>query len=212
MHDRIAAKTGGWGWGAALVLLLAGPEAGIAQPNSDLVNKANSYQQADELAVTEFFLAGAAPGTPGTLVRSEVFDGYDLPKEVQATRIVYRSKSQLNKDTLASAVVIKPSGTPPAGGWPVLAWAHGTTGVARSCGPSLSKELSYYSVAPVKEGLARGFAVLVVDYSGLGAGTKHEYLWKESNANDTAYAVPAARAAVPELAAKWVSIGHSQGG
>ena len=41
---------------------------------------------------------------------------------------------------LATGVVLVPSGEPPAGGWPVIAWAHGTAGVARVCAPSLMKD------------------------------------------------------------------------
>ena len=36
-----------------------------------------------------------------------------------------------------------PAGHPPPGGWPVIAWAHGTSGVARMCAPSLEKDLEY---------------------------------------------------------------------
>src|SRR5437868_13868890 len=104
---------------AGCVALFAGTATALAQPDSDRVKEAIANKHAHTLPVTEFYLAGAAPGASGTLVRSEVFGGYELPKEAQATRIVYRSKSQLNKDTLASAVVIKPNGAPPAGGWPV---------------------------------------------------------------------------------------------
>src|SRR4051794_3656476 len=34
------------------------------------------------------------------------------------------------------AVTVIPKGDPPSGGWPVMAWAHGTTGMADICAPS----------------------------------------------------------------------------
>jgi hypothetical protein len=122
------------------------------------------------------------------MIRSEGFTGYELPPGVRATRILYRSRSQLDHDSVASAVVVVPTHTPPPGGWPALIWAHGAMGVAPACAPSLSKSLGNYAENLVREGLSRGFAVVVVDYSGLGAGLQHEYLWKEANANDIAFA------------------------
>ena len=35
-----------------------------------------------------------------------------------------------------TGTVSVPQGTPPAGGWPVVVWTHGTTGLAAVCGPS----------------------------------------------------------------------------
>ena len=42
-----------------------------------------------------------------------------------------------------SAVVLIPDGKPPAGGWPVIAWAHEFSGAARQCAPSLMKNLAW---------------------------------------------------------------------
>jgi pimeloyl-ACP methyl ester carboxylesterase len=93
----------------------------------------------------------------------------------------------------------------------VIAWAPGTSGVARMCAPSLMKDVEYGS-----EGLmpmvAAGFAVVATDYAGLGTPGPHQYDDKIPQANDVVYSVPAARAAVPSLGHRWVAIGHSQGG
>ena len=35
-----------------------------------------------------------------------------------------------------SGTLTVPKGKAPKGGWPVIAWAHGTTGIADSCAPS----------------------------------------------------------------------------
>ena len=78
-------------------------------------------------------------------------------------------------------------------GWPLLLWAHGTTGVARQSAPPTKKSLGYY----VPELVQQGFAVVAVDYAGMGTdngGT--EYLTKTSNALDTFNAVPAVQHAV----------------
>ncbi|MEM6583890.1 MAG: alpha/beta fold hydrolase, partial [Pseudomonadota bacterium] len=101
----------------------------------------------------------------------------------------------------------------PEGGWPLVVWAHGTTGVARQCGPSATKSLGYYSNELIDELMQRGIALLVVDYAGLStAGAPHQYMAKTTNALDIESAVPAARAAVNSLSSEWLAIGHSQGG
>lgn len=79
-----------------------------------------------------------------------------------------------------SGVVLVPAGAPPAGDWPVIAWAHGTSGVARMYAPSLMKDLTYG-----EEGLLpmvrAGFAVVATDYHGLGTEGPHEYLSKTAH-------------------------------
>ena len=49
-------------------------------------------------------------------------------------RFLYHSRAFDGKDVPASGVIILPYGDPPEGGWPVIAWAHGTTGVAADRG------------------------------------------------------------------------------
>src|SRR6202000_2521960 len=104
-----------------------------------------------------------------------------------------------------------PSGPEPSGGWPVIAWAHGTSGVARQCAPSLMRDL-YYGDEGLPEMLQGGFAVVAVDYHGLGTPGPHQYVSKIAQAHDVIYAIPAAHAAVPTLGRQWVVDGHSQGG
>ena len=178
------------------------------------IAEAARAEAVDALPKSSFYEtdAASARGKPGTLIRSETFTGYELPPDVRATRILYRSRSQADRDTVASAVVIVPTRDAPSGGWPFIIWAQATMGVASTCAPSLSKQLGEYTETLVKEGLARGFAVVTVDYSGLGAGSPREYLWKAANANDIAFAAPAARAAESQLAPAWVAVGHSEGG
>jgi pimeloyl-ACP methyl ester carboxylesterase len=56
-----------------------------------------------------------------------------------------------------------------------------------------------------------GYAVVAPDYAGLGTDVPHQYLTAPAQANDVLNAVPAARKAVPQLGARWVAVGHSQG-
>ncbi|QHF44340.1 hypothetical protein PspS35_11345 [Pseudomonas sp. S35] len=142
------------------------------------------------------------------MIRSEQAENYQLPKGASATRILYWSNDLYQNPTIASAVLIKPAGAAPKGGFELVVWAHGTMGVGQMCGASNSVNLGY-NVMPL---LAQGFAVLAVDYAGLATEGGHGYMNKIVNATDVINAVPAAQAAVKGITQKWVAIGHSQGG
>jgi pimeloyl-ACP methyl ester carboxylesterase len=174
--------------------------------------EAVTMEQADALPRTAFYETPALSGSkPGALLRRESFAGYAVPSGATAVRILYHSLSSEGAQVATSAVVLVPPGPAPAGGWPVIAWAHGTSGVARMCAPSLQKDMEYG-----EEGLMpmvrAGFAVVATDYHGLGTAGAHEYVNKIAQGRDVIYSVPAARAAVPSLGRRWVVIGHSQGG
>jgi pimeloyl-ACP methyl ester carboxylesterase len=169
-------------------------------------------EQADALPRTAFYdTPSLAAGKPGELLRQARFDGYAVPKGASAVRILYHSLNADGADVATSGVVLIPAGQPPADGWQVIAWAHGTSGVARMCAPSLEKDMEYG-----EEGLMpmvrAGFAVVATDYHGLGTEGPHEYINKTAQARDVIYSVPAARAAVASLGRRWVVVGHSQGG
>ena len=57
-----------------------------------------------------------------------------------------------------------------------------------------------------------GYAVVASDYVGLGTSFPTAALDMRSNALDVIYSVAAARAALPQLGAKWVIAGYSHGG
>jgi pimeloyl-ACP methyl ester carboxylesterase len=176
------------------------------------VAEAITMEKDDALPRTAFYETPAlSDSKPGALLRQEPFVGYQVPTGATAVRILYRSLSSQGAPVATSAVVLIPPGPAPAGGWPVIAWAHGTSGVARMCAPSLQKDMEYG-----EEGLMpmvrAGFAVVATDYHGLGTAGPHEYVNKIAQGRDVIYSVPAARAAVPSLGRRWVVIGHSQGG
>lgn len=203
--------------GAALaVALLLGPASATrADDAPDLprtLAEAIRMERADALPASSFYDAPSLRGSrPGDLLREAAFDGYAIPQGARAIRILYHSLDADGRDVATSGVVLIPAGRPPAGGWPVIAWAHGTSGVARQCAPSLAKDLVYG-----EEGLMpmvrAGFAVVATDYHGLGTQGPHQYVNKLAQARDVIYSIPAARKAVPSLARRWTAIGHSQGG
>jgi pimeloyl-ACP methyl ester carboxylesterase len=56
-----------------------------------------------------------------------------------------------------------------------------------------------------------GYAVVATDYTGLGTNFRNAFLAAQSNATDVIGSVSAARAAVPQLGAKWIVIGEGEG-
>lgn len=163
------------------------------------------------LPLTKFYdTPNLAPGKPGDLIRSDPFDGYDLPFDVVAVRILYHSRSTQGQDVPVSGVVLYPDAKPPAGGWPVIAWAHDRNGVARPCAPSLARNVLHGPFLAMYVKL--GYAVVATDYAGLGAAGRNAGFDNKSNASDVIYSVPAARSAVPKLNSRWVAIGIGEGG
>ncbi len=198
---------------ATLLVGAGGPACADETPGlPHSLAEAVAMERADALPDSSFYDAPSLKATrPGALLREAAFDGYAIPQGARAIRILYHSLDANNQDVATSGVVLIPAGRPPAGGWPVIAWAHGTSGVARQCAPSLQKDLVYG-----EEGLIpmvrAGFAVVATDYHGLGTKGPHQYVNKLAQARDVIYSIPAARSAVPSLARKWTAIGHSQGG
>ncbi len=149
-------------------------------------------------------------GRPGELIRSDEFYEYQLPEGVSAFRILYHSHSASGRDVAASGVVLKPDQPRPASGWPVIAWAHGFTGVARQCAPSAMRNVNEGPFLSMYVKL--GYAIVATDYAGLGTDFRNASVDMQSNAADVIYSIAAARAAVPQLGRKWVAMGESAGG
>jgi pimeloyl-ACP methyl ester carboxylesterase len=204
-------------WTLAAVALSAAALAQTAAAQEPAMPKtvaeARSLEQSDRLPLTDFYTtpANLISTKPGDLLRKETFTGYSLPKGASAVRILYHSKDATGGDVATSGVVLIPAGTVPRGGWPVIAWAHGTSGVARLCAPSAMKDV-YYGEEGLMPMVRAGFAVVATDYHGLGTDGPHQYVNKVAQAHDVIYSIPAAHAAVPGLSPKWVADGHSQGG
>ncbi len=95
-----------------------------------------------------------------------------------------------------------------------MAWAHGTTGIARSCAPSVFPDPfeagSFYALDDV---IDNGWVLVATDYIGLGTPGPHPYLIGEGEARSVLDAVRAARQLDDVvLADQTVVWGHSQGG
>jgi pimeloyl-ACP methyl ester carboxylesterase len=134
------------------------------------------------------------------------------------TLVLYRSIGIDGKPVAVSGSVTVPKGKPPKGGWPLITWAHGTTGIADQCAPStddgsqpLHGNTTY--VASVMQGWVKaGYAVARTDYEGLGTPGVHPYLVGTSAGRSVLDAARAARALDKHISNRVIIAGHSQGG
>ncbi|MCJ0978367.1 alpha/beta hydrolase [Rhodococcus sp. ARC_M12] len=157
----------------------------------------------------------ANPGTgSGSIVSAETMPNLLLPVRmsgVQAARVVYRSMQPGVGEREVSGTVFTPSGDAPEGGWPVISYAHGTTGIEQACAPSRSASLLGAS-ALVQGYTTAGFAVAITDYEGLGHPGNHAYLDNITAGYDVIDAVRALRNVFPDVGSEWAAFGGSQGG
>ncbi|OED42156.1 hypothetical protein AB833_07570 [Chromatiales bacterium (ex Bugula neritina AB1)] len=130
---------------------------------------------------------------------------------VSSELLTYRMPSVAGGVTQQKAVVLIPAGTPPAGGFPVVAWGHQSVGVANICAPSSSDNLAG-NAAYLDQFLQNGFAVVAADFEGLGTDDSHPYLNLASGGRSILYAVDAAVQQYRDLSSQFAVVGHSQGG
>ena len=146
----------------------------------------------------------------------------------QAWRIAYISSDVSDRKTISTGLIVAPIGKAPLEGRPVMAWAHGTTGTAQSCGPSQvinpavplnqyflvgGNSWTDYGIPNLEEFIKEGYVVVATDYQGLGGGGKHQYAVAGTNGRDL---INSARAAISMLdvgaSHRTIFYGWSQGG
>src|ERR1700676_3702268 len=102
----------------AIFLTLAGRPGNPEFAQAQTTTPAKGFRPPPTLPLTIFYHTPRPlpPGKPGELIRSEPIDQYNLPYELSALRILYRSRTANGKDVAVSTVVLIPDGKPPAGG------------------------------------------------------------------------------------------------
>ncbi|MEU4808411.1 lipase family protein [Nocardia fluminea] len=136
-----------------------------------------------------------------------------LPGSARAERLLYRSTTAGDQPTTTSAAVYFPPGEAPAGGWPVIAWAHGTVGLGDDCAYSVAGPAAVErDWAYLGTWLKQGYAIVAADYAGLGGPGEHPYLNGIAEAHNVVDGVKAATEQYPTLSNKWAVVGQSQGG
>jgi hypothetical protein len=148
---------------------------------------------------------------PGRLVSSTPLPAeHSLPGAAKAFRISYTSTGFDWRPVTVTGAVFVPAGKAPKGGWPVVAWEHGTVGVADVCAPSANPR-SARDTAYLSAWLQAGYAIVATDYEGLGTPGPHQYLHGRSEAFGAIDSVRAARRMGLGLGRKWLAVGQSQG-
>ncbi len=190
--------------GIAAALLLPGAATAISAPTDD-----------------PFYHPPAAllAGQPGSIVWSRPSAPQVTPAgAASATTVIYRSRAIDGSPSVVSGDVLLPKGTPPAGGWPVVAWGHVTTGAGDGCAPTNATvgeaefERKTRSAVVAQRLLQRGIAVARTDYEGIGTPGPHPYLVGRSLARSMVDMVRAARALSPTVGRSYLAAGHSEGG
>jgi pimeloyl-ACP methyl ester carboxylesterase len=160
--------------------------------------------------------------SPGFILKAEELKGPAALEDASLNeRILYLSNSGGPGEApiAVSGIIALPKGLRPAGGWPVITWAHGTLGIADKCAPSrdgIGASAHYFNHAPhrlLNQFLKQGWAVVMTDYEGLGTPGRHPYMLGRSHAYGVLDIVRAAHALHPDkLSKKFAITGHSQGG
>ena len=143
--------------------------AAIALHRTDPADPSAFYDPPADLAAAE----------PGDVLRAEAFVPA-VPGAV-AWRVLYRSTDPSGNPIAVSGVIVAPADTADGDDRPVVAWAHPTTGVARSCAPSLlgNPTAAMYGIDTA---IANGWVWAATDYPGLGTPGPHPYLIGPSEA------------------------------
>jgi hypothetical protein len=130
----------------------------------------------------------------------------------RAYKLTYVTTNAHGKRALSSGMVFVPKGRAPRGGWPVISWAHGTSGLGDKCAPSrIGPALPHRDRPYLANWMREGYAIVASDYVGLGTRGLPAYLNGRSEAHNIVDIVKAGRAYVPALSRRWVVIGQSQG-
>jgi hypothetical protein len=157
-------------------------------------------------------------GRPGQVIRGEPMDCYVAPGlrlRVKAWRVLYRSTGAVGEPTVVSGAVLVPPGRT-RGPRPLVGYGVGTHGIGDAAAPSrlLSRGLEW-EAGLITMLLARGWAVALSDYQGLGTPGDHTYMVGRALGPNVLDAMRAARALAPEelpMQGPAAIIGYSEGG
>ncbi|MBP6863239.1 MAG: hypothetical protein KBC57_12910 [Neisseriaceae bacterium] len=150
--------------------------------------------------------AHTQPGTVLSLDKGA--RGTPLPDAGENYLITYVSQSAAGLPVSVTGQIAIPRSPMPSGGYPVLSWASGTTGMGQQCAPS---NMGGHTET-LNEWVKRGYAVLRTDYPGWADLGPRPLLNQRSNASAVIDLVTAAHAVSDQLATDWIVAGHSEGG
>jgi alpha-beta hydrolase superfamily lysophospholipase len=153
-------------------MLLAACSGGHASPDRPSGSAAAPAAAPDVPPASFYWVPDPLPpGRPGALIRSLPIAGSSQVPGSRAWAILYRSRSPDGGDVPVSGIVLAPPGAAPPGGRPVLAWGHGSSGLADRCAPSHFGATTAFGPAGgfwLGRLLDHGLVVAATDYQGLG--------------------------------------------
>jgi fermentation-respiration switch protein FrsA (DUF1100 family) len=157
-------------------------------------------------------------GRPGDVIRAEPIDAYLVPGlrlRARAWRVLYHSTSATGQPTAVSGTVLVPNGKGHRAR-PLIGYAIGTHGIGDSAAPSrlLPRGLEW-EAGLMAMALARGWALAITDYQGLGTPGDHTYMVGRALGPNVLDSMRAARALAPEALPEdgpAAIIGYSEGG
>lgn len=150
---------------------------------------------------------------PGTLLRVAPYEG-TVPAGAHGAKILYATTYSDGSPAIASAVVAIPTRAPKDTLRTVMAWQHGTTGVAQACAPSLTSDaLTEVAIPGIAEAIERDWVIVATDYPGQGTAGRFPYLIGEGEGRATLDGIRAVQQIESSHAGSDVLLfGHSQGG
>ncbi len=161
----------------------------------------------------------AIPGRHGKLIWARNAGGTVPLASAASTKLVlYSSRTVSGGKTAVSGSISVPEGKAPKGGWPVISYGHGTTGIADQCAPSRNtvggpaEGYISYTDDILNSWLDAGYAIARSDYEGLGTPGIHPFLVGKSSGRGILDIVRAAHDLNPKISKRFVITGHSQGG
>lgn len=149
--------------------------------------------------------------TPGAIIKTTNINT-DV-ENADAYKLMYVSRDENNLPIAVTGTVFVPQSTAPTGGRNLVAWAHGTSGIADQCAPSLLASKATKHIPGVQQYIDEGYIVTATDYQGLGTKGPHPYLIGNSQAHGVLDSVRAAKN-IPDsnFNGRYALWGHSQGG
>ncbi|HEX3803301.1 MAG TPA: lipase family protein [Solirubrobacteraceae bacterium] len=156
---------------------------------------------------------------PGQLIRAEPMHAYLMPGvrvRARAWRILYRSTGAVGEPTAVSGTLLLPQSPRRQRALPLIAYAIGTHGIGDEAAPSrLLSTGRDWEAGLMALVLARGYAVVVTDYQGLGTPGDHVYMVGRPLGCNVLDGMRAARDLVPDELLQdgpAAIMGYSEGG
>ena len=214
-----------------VLVLLAGVLMVVWSPPSAIIDVPPSQKEAGDGSgvsktsdIPEFYDVAPEdlpPGTPGFLIKTEKIEpgpGEKPYEGMELYRVMYHSTTINGDDIPVTALYAQPTGEAPEAGFPLIGYAHGTTGAARQCATSLTPfdaktPAGSQFTRKIQPLVEKGWAVIATDYQGMGPKVTPMYLLGDAEGRNVLDSIRAVQGWRDNLDHSRTALyGHSQGG